>query len=504
MKYSLYFLIVLILIMIVYILISSQPTPNNPKIKLNKPNIIVLFTDQERNHQHWPDGWAQKHLPNFERLKKHGLLFHNAFTSASECSPSRAVMVSGQHAPINNVPLTLNAKKGTPLPTYDQLKNVGSVLSNHGYKVIWKGKWHLTLPVDGEYKWTKEDIDVMKNNYKLNGWNPPDAGDAIDNIIKDKSGSYSGLLTLGGGTANNDSRITCGENGVLDELDTIQEPFCLFISLVNPHDVWVYPQFYREAGYFKENFEDIGIELPPNMHDNLSTKPSIQKLAKDSFDKESPITSDKYREYCNFYAYLQTLNDRHIGNILDKLESKQLIQNSIIIRTSDHGEMGMSHGMREKGYVIYDEVINIPLVISNPVLFPNPAETNSLYCHLDLFPTICDLVGVKSNLPGKSIVPILLNPETEVQDNILFKYDDTFFLPDSTPNSHILAIRTKQYTFGVYFSENSSDYEFELYDNVNDKYQLHNLMYNTKLEDSPIATQLYEKMIHKYHEQLKN
>jgi choline-sulfatase len=503
MKYSLYFLVVLILVMILHISLPTQ-IPTNPKMKLNKPNIIVIFTDQERNHQHWPDGWAQKHLPNFERLKKHGLLFHNAFTSASECSPSRAVMVSGQHFPNNNVPVTLNASKGNPLPTYDQLKNVGSVLSNHGYKVIWKGKWHLTLPLEGEYKWTKQDIDVMKNNYKLNGWNPPDAGNAIDNMIKDKSGTYSGLLTLGGGTVNNDGRFTYGENGVLDELDTIQEPFCLFVSLVNPHDVWVHPQFYREAGYFKENFENMGIELPPNMNDNLSTKPSVQKLVKDSFDKESPITPDKYREYCNFYAYLHTLNDRHIGDILDKLESKQLMRNSIIIRTADHGEMGLSHGMREKAYVIYEEVIHVPLVISNPILFPNPAETQSLYCHLDLFPTICDLIGIPSNLPGKSIVPILLNPETEVQDNILFKFDDTFFLPPTTKNSHILAIRTKQYTFGVYFSENSSDYEFELYDNVNDKYQLHNLMYNTKLEDSPIANQLYEKMMNQYNSQIKN
>ena len=503
MKYTLYFIVVLILIIILHISLPTQSIPINPKIKLNKPNIIIIFTDQERNHQHWPDGWVEKHLPNFERLKKHGLLFHNAFTSASECSPSRAVMVSGQHSSITNVSLTLNAKDGNPLPTYDQLKNVGSVLSNHGYKVIWKGKWHLTMPVDGAYKWTKQDINVMKNNYKINGWNPPDAGNAIKNIIKDPKETYSGLLTLGGGTANNDGRFLYGENGVLDELDTVQEPFCLFISLVNPHDVWVHPQFYRESGYFKENFENMGIELPPNINDNLSTKPSVQKLAKDSFDKESPISPYVYKEYCNFYAYLHTLNDRHIGTILDKLESKQLIQNSIIIRTADHGEMGMSHGMREKSYVIYDEVINIPLIISNPILFPNPIETQSLYCHLDLFPTICDLVGVQHNLPGKSIVPVLLNPETEVQDNILFKFDDTFFLPESTPNSHILAIRTKQYSFGVYYSENSSNYEFELYDNDNDKYQLHNLMYNKKLEDNPIANQLYEKMIHQYNAQIK-
>jgi len=466
--------------------------------KTPRPNIIVILTDQERNHNHWPEGWVKTHLPNFERLKKNGLFFHNAFTSASECSPSRAVIVSGEHYPVNNVPVTLNASKGNPLPTYEKLKSIGSVLTEQGYKVIWKGKWHLTLPIDGEYKWSKKDIKAMKSRYDLSGWNPPDAGDAINNIIKDKSGSYSGLLTLGGGTANNDGRFS---NDVLAEIDTLgnNEPFCLFISLVNPHDVWVYPNLYEEAGFFKEDFENMGISLPPNFHDDLSTKPSIQKLARDAFNKTYPI---KYSEesdlYCNFYAYLHTLNDAHIGKILDKLEERDLIDSSIIIRTADHGEMGLSHGMREKAYVIYDEVINIPLVISNPLLFPNPKETNSLYCHLDLLPTISSLVGMNHiDTPGKSIMPIILDPNEEVQDSILFTYDDTFFLPETAKNSHIRALRNKQYTYGVYYSENTDKVEYELYDIINDKHQMNNLMFNKTPESNPLFLNLHKQLLQK-------
>ena len=470
-----------------------------------RPNILVLLTDQERHPRHWPEGWAAKHLPNRSRLKRHGLVFENAFTSASECSPSRAVLVSGNHYPVNNVPETLNAKKGNPLPTYEHLQSVGTVLRQAGYQVLWKGKWHLTLPVDGEYKWSKKDVHALQARYGLAGWNPPDAGDAITNIIKDQNGTFSGLLTLGGGTANNDGRYTFGPRGVLPELDELNpdEPFCLFVSLVNPHDVWVYPHLYEQAGYFREAFENLGIALPPNAYDDLATKPSIQKKAREAFDKASPLRSQQEREtYCNFYAYLHTLNDAHIGAILDKLDARGLTENTVIIRTADHGEMGLSHGLREKAYVLYDEVINVPLIISNPRLFPEPRVTDALYCHLDLLPTLMDIVGLSPDrLPGKSLLPVLLGTATDVQDSILFTYDDTFFLPAGLPNSHIRAIRTKEYVYGVYYNaageEQNVEAEYEMYDIEQDPQQLTNLMYQRHPGSHPLTARLHQQLLKK-------
>jgi len=73
---------------------------------LEKPNIIVILTDQERYPTHWPEGWVEKNLPSHQRLKKHGLTFQRAYTAASECTPSRAVITSSEHYPINKVPST--------------------------------------------------------------------------------------------------------------------------------------------------------------------------------------------------------------------------------------------------------------------------------------------------------------------------------------------------------------------------------------------------------------
>jgi choline-sulfatase len=65
----------------------------------NQPNIIVLMTDQERHHMHWPQGWAEKNLPGLQRLKRHGLYFNRAYTAVTQCSPSRGLMMTGRFAP---------------------------------------------------------------------------------------------------------------------------------------------------------------------------------------------------------------------------------------------------------------------------------------------------------------------------------------------------------------------------------------------------------------------
>ena len=70
------------------------------------PNIVVIMTDQERHHMHWPAGWAEQNLPSLQRLKRNGLYFLRAYTAACECSPSRGVMQTGRFAPINRVSST--------------------------------------------------------------------------------------------------------------------------------------------------------------------------------------------------------------------------------------------------------------------------------------------------------------------------------------------------------------------------------------------------------------
>lgn len=147
------------------------------------------------------------------------------------------------------------------------------------------------------------------------------------------------------------------------------KPFCLFISLVNPHDVYVYPTSWQKAGYRHGAFANLGIELPANFADDLLKK--IQRAARAGYDKLAPLNSaEAPREYVNFYTYLNTLADKHVTTVLDTLEETGLLGKTIILRLADHGEGGLSHGMREKAYTAYEEMIHIPLIVHNPQVYP--------------------------------------------------------------------------------------------------------------------------------------
>jgi Sulfatase len=108
----------------------------------NRPNIIVLMTDQERHHMHWPQGWAEKNLPGLQRLKRHGLYFNRAYTAASQCSPSRAVMTTGRFAPVNRVTRTF---LWPGLVHQNRQPNIASLLRDKaGYEVVCRkanGTW---------------------------------------------------------------------------------------------------------------------------------------------------------------------------------------------------------------------------------------------------------------------------------------------------------------------------------------------------------------------------
>ncbi len=499
------------------------------------PNIVVIMTDQERHHMHWPPGWAEQNLPSLQRLKRNGLYFLRAYTAACECSPSRGVMQTGRFAPVNRIPSTTVLWPG--LVHQDHQPTIATLLKAHaGYDVVWKGKWHLSYasnaaPGNGGEDWGPADIKVMEANWGWSGWNPPDAGTAIQQAQGTAFGVFNGNNTAGGGNPNNDGRYVSGTinatpgqiAGVGGEsvVEFLQgrkgssNPFCLFVSLVNPHDIGAYPgnlitpPAWQQVGYKREDFAHLGIKLPPNYADDLSTKPRIQKVARDNFDKFASLDGpEAHEEYVNFYAYLHKVVDKHITTVLDTLEETGLMDNTIILRFADHGELGLSHGMREKSYTAYEEMIHVPLIVHNRRLYPEPLETMAFYDHRSLLPTILDLAGVRdadSYGIGKSIVPVMQDPSKSVQDHTLFSYDDVFFVPPTAPGGHIRAMREGDWTYAVYFSMDGSGWEsakppekpdtvkqsmpqpaqleYELYNIQSDPDQMNNLLHGAPTAD---------------------
>ena len=271
---------------------------------------------------------------------------------------------------------------------------------------------------------------------------------------------------------------------------TGDKPFCLIVSLVGPHDVQAYPgrgakglglkPLYARAGYKLPAFEYLPIEAPPTVDEDISTKPSVQRSIRRMSDLGTGKcrTRRQQRTYARFYAYLCKEVDRQILKVLDALDANGLTEDTLIVRTSDHGELAMSHGgMREKFYNAYRETLNVPLIFSNPRLFPKGQTTDALAALVDIVPTLATLVGVadpKYKFQGQDLTPILTDPAASVQDCVHFTSED-----DTWPvwrAGCIRAIVEKDWKYAVYYDPVAgAKPEYEMYDLKNDPFEVINL-----------------------------
>jgi arylsulfatase A-like enzyme len=504
------------------------------------PNILLVITDQQRAPRHWPDeaGWLQQLMPNDAELARTGIRFTQAFCNSAMCSPSRATLLTGRFPAEHGVSLTLTAADLRPdprnapavlqtmagilrrgeappervlrqfmrgvlrlgrsagheptLPT--TMSNLGTLLREAGYTVAYKGKWHLTHPsapgrpgslLGG---WTAHDATTL-SELGFDDWEPPDAGENAK------------AEHFGGGNA--------GDGDGWDEVYTRQaetwlsrpdlpEPFCLVVSLVNPHDVLGYPASYDAGGYGRDALRDLGVGLPPTVDEDLRTKPAVHTLMRLGMAAYLGPLRDRQRQrdYVNFYAHLHRVVDEKIGRLVGALgtpdDSGSLRSRTVVVRCSDHGEMGLAHGgLRQKMFNAYEETINVPLVFSNPVMFPDGAETDALASLVDVLPTLLTLAGreVPDELRGRDLTPVLAHasPAMErparasVRDTVHFTYDDhqagtaTRDAPGQ-PN-RVRAVRTPSAKYAVYFDPaGRAQSEYELYDLDDDPLEVRNLL----------------------------
>jgi arylsulfatase A-like enzyme len=455
-------------------------------------NIVLILTDQERAIQHFPPNWLRQNLPGMRRLCQHGISFERAFTNACMCSPARSTLMSGYFPAQHGVKYTLEEDMPFPeyphqveLPRPPEMPNLATVMRAAGYNVIYKGKWHCSKPA------TKEDAQPSDlERYGFTRWNPPDAG------------ANQSVPEAGGGFIDNDGRFMestgspeAGSEGVLQYLSSAaaqQQPFFLVISLVNPHDVLFYPsKTFEEAGY-DDSWIQGDIEVPATNGEDLSTKPTVQEQFLKIFNLTGkPRTEKEKRAYLNYYGNLMRSSDNYIVNVLNKLEEAGLYDDTLIVRTADHGEMGLTHGgMRQKNFNFYEEATRVPLVYSNPKLFPTPLSSDSLVSHVDFLPTLASLAkapkSARANWQGVDYSRLVLQPKTAkpVQDYVVFTYDDfqsgQAKPPYPKPPNHIVSIREGRWKLARYYDvkkKNPAPPQWEMYDLKTDPKEETNLAY---------------------------
>lgn len=459
-------------------------------------NVIVFLTDQERKIQHFPEGWESQNLPGLTRLKQNGLSFESAFTNACMCSPARSTLMSGYFPAQHGVKYTLEDNMTDPMknPQVElpvDLPNIATVMAAASFNVVYKGKWHCSKAS------TASDLAA----YSFQRWNPPDAG-----ANQDPSQAGGGQTVLKDDLPN-DQRIMFGakydQEGAIEFLTSDaaqQRPFFLVVSLVNPHDVLAYPLTYKMPqpkgfGYHKPILAG-NIGIPATILENLSTKPTVQEqfLALSIAGLGLLDTLDDQLNYLNFYGNLMKASDNYLMQLLDTLTNQGMLENTLIIRTADHGEMGLTHkGQRQKNFNFYEESTRVPLVYSNPNLYKQPLTSNAIVSHVDFLPTIASLfnapLAARAPWQGVDYSGLVLNPSSSpVQDYTVFTYDDfqsgqlmgpyPGLIPPGAPN-HIVSIREERYKLAEYYAPQRPNVQsqFEMYDRLNDPLETQNLAF---------------------------
>ena len=432
----------------------------------NRKNLILILTDQERAVMWFPPDWEAANLPTLTRLKSNGLTFSRAFTCSAMCSPARNTLLTGLFPAQHRAPDTLTEGfQQSPVERQldPALPNLATCLSEAGYDVVYKGKWHLSKAVQSATGSVIED-DITR--YGFHGWDAPDAG------------GDTAIAGFGGGTANHDARFIDDAVAFLQDrlLHPSTRPFCLVVSLVNPHDLLGYPRSYSAGGYSDDpwlNPTTPAIPLPPTVDEDLrrAKKPTahLQILNSLAAGLGTLLTPAAQTNYLNFYGNLMRKVDGQIGKLLAVFDNGgaaglQLLSDTLIIRTADHGENGLCHGgLRQKTFVCYEETLRVPLVWSNPQLYPSAQTTSALISHVDILPTLCALTGVPNwaskGFKGVDHSSIVLNPAAPpLQDYVLFTFDDIYAGTDQAlspsglvdPPNRIQMIRTTDFKYARY------------------------------------------------------
>jgi len=492
-------------------------------------NILFILTDQERRFR--PDELPKDYrLPAHERLAKNGIVFENHRINSCVCTSSRSVIYTGLH--IQQTKMFDNANFPWMQSMSTDLKTVGDLLREAGYYTAYKGKWHLTREFE-----TVNKLEAPKKIFtkEMEAYGFSDYL-GVGDIMAHTQGGYLHDGMIAATTAS-------WLRGKGAELAKENKPWFLAVNLVNPHDVMFYnTDKPGEPVQEKNNLTHLAgdpahamyekqwdFELPVSFSQAADApgRPAAHTdhtIGNDVMTGPIPINEHwRWRKRHNFYLNALQDVDRHIMTVLKELDDRGLADNTIVILTSDHGELDGAHQMTGKGATSYREQNNVPLIVSHPA-YAGGKHCKAVTSHLDLAPTLVALTNaspekkaaITQALPGKDFSPALAAPEQAgldaVRDGQLFCFNmfaslDGSFLqkardllkqggpeklkeaglrPDFRKRGAIRSVFDGRYQFTRYFSPKQHNRptsieelfelnDVELFDIQNDPYELNNL-----------------------------
>jgi arylsulfatase A-like enzyme len=361
-------------------------------------NLLFIMTDQQRADTISALGNSAIDTPALDSLVSRGVSFRQCHATSPVCSPSRSTLQTGRWPHSTGV-----LANDMELP--DNETTLGEILSAAGYESGYVGKWHLG-----------------KSNQKRQGYDfvEPFTADYLEWLrARDPSaewgedrrmtGPYVGYSVL----PESHHRTQYLTDRAIDYLRSRSgSPFALFVSLYPPHFPLCPPRPWDQK------YDPASLALPLNHVDRLEGKPDVQKRYRFCLGNKPArmLTPPQWRDLIAHYYGMVSYVDGQIGRLLRSLEELGLRERTLIVFTSDHGDMTSAHQMVWKGPYMYDEVVKVPLVLSCAALRDRlllGRRIDSLVSLIDLPASILSLLGV-SIPPGVQGRSGLLAPKEAV------------------------------------------------------------------------------------------
>jgi arylsulfatase len=438
-----------------------------------KPNILILMCDQERSPQWTPD----LPLPARDWIDQRGVNFDRFHHSAVQCSSSRACFWTGMYTPQNGI--FGNFLQSWQFSLDPRIPTIGDLMRAQGYKTAFFGKWHLSV---AGLSLPEGLADNLKNNYLgPYGFDYSEVSTSLEPV-----GYNDGVY--------NDPVWTKQGVDWLHEHGGSEQPWFLVVSLLNPHDIAYFPRGFS-ADVTRPDWQ---VQLPLNFEDDPAKKPTVHSqyangaaLIRGGIGHDDTAT---WKRLMNTYCDLIVNTDDNLGAVVKALHTSGGLDNTVIVRTADHGEMAGSHRAVGKGPMIYDEQLRMPLSISYPSRFPQGVRTPALAEAVDILPTCLELSGVADPasrypwLRGKSLVPALKNPKSPGTKDFTVSTCDEVWSPNDFAGvgkpwkRHVRAALSGHFKVARYVAkagkpqtEIPGDQDYEVYDLTEDPYELRNL-----------------------------
>lgn len=380
--------------------------------RTSRPSILFIMTDQQSvDAMSWRLGSKYLDTPAMDDLASKGTIFTHAYTANPLCVPCRTSIFTGFYPHQTQVETNSDINK----PLAGKVKHMGTMFKEAGYDTGYVGKWHMAFPAKDP---SAHGFDFMRS-IKNNG---------IDQEIPGGAEEFLSIKR--------------------------EKPFLLVTSFVNPHNICEWAR--------NDKLPDGELGMPPAldqcppavgnlmpMHDEADVIPLIRKSYQNN--RLFPVgnfNEKKWREYRWAYYRLIERVDGLIGNVIQSLKDSGHYEDTVIVFTSDHGDMQGAHGWNQKT-VLFEEAIRVPFIISEPEKRNKTMNVGLVNTGVDILPTLCDYAGITlpANYPGVSVKDGKKDREYIVVENKMIQGDP---VDGVKPEPSGRMVRSKRFKYSIY------------------------------------------------------